>query len=231
MARRLNAAAAEEAGRNDLTDEEKTALFNQAVDAELAIRRKRQEFNATIGRERNEMVVGPWKSKLGFPMGKLAEAVNSRIVKDEAEEKDDEEKLLLELEFQRIKFLALDIGTQGKFDLSGGAANMPAKKDGKAKSAANGNGKAAKSGKGRKGGKNANVPDPETVADGIDDETQDTVAEAAKKGEAAGLEGKNLDLNPYRPGSKHHQSYAAHWKTAQRKVAEGIKQTPAATAH
>lgn len=220
MARKLNAETAAEAGRNELTPEERHVLNEQACQRMSQLDEERKTFNAAQSKARKEITGGMVKGQLGMAMADW----NALVFRPWLLKQDEKNQERYEL-YQRTQkeaFEFLERGETGDMlkpldEVGGAGKNGKTAKESKAK---------ATPGKAKKGAKE---PKPERD-DGFSDHP-DTVEVAGEKGFEAGNGGKNKDTNPYEYGTKHYQAWNTNWTAAQSKLAEGIKKAPEARTH
>lgn len=219
MAKRLQADNADQVRPNQLTPEEMTQRLNDAISAQLELDRKRETFNAKLREDRNENVLSVVRDVLGMPTTTFSIFVRA------AKLKADESNQVAWDDFKnhlQIGTAALGIGEQLSLfdDVRGGMKKKGGgKKKTEAKTATRGRRQPGKSTTGAK-------LIEETKTAFAEAATADTVTEAKAKGAEAGSAGKDLATNPYKPGTKHSQGYAAGWHKAQAAIAAGIGKTP-----
>lgn len=216
MAKKLNAETAADAGRNELTPEERHVVNEAACQRLSQLDEERKTFNAAQSKARKEITGGMVKGQLGMAMADW----NALIFRPWLLKQDEKNQERYEL-YQRTQkeaFEFLERGETGDMlkpldEVGGAGKNGKTAKESKAKATA---------GKPKKAKK--------ADADGFSDHT-DTVEQAGEKGFEAGNGGKNKDTNPYEYGTKHYQAWNTNWTAAQSKLAEGIKQTPESRPH
>ena len=223
MSKRMDGPADAGLGHNQMTQDDRQALLQTAIELQIAIDRERDTFNSTMRERRNREVVAKVKGSLGLPLGQFAFLVK---LKKQQDDPDNEEQWLLTKRVLAEGFAALEIGSQGDMLKAMGVKaieDVAADSKSKAKELAKGKTKAKAPAKKGKAAAEAKTPEnPE--------EPDDTIEQAADKGFEAGAEAKvNMDDNPYPIGTKNNQAWAAQYRAAQANNAREIGQAP--TAH
>jgi hypothetical protein len=218
MAKRLQSDNAEKVRPNALSPDERQDRLSEAIAAQLELDRKRDTFNAKLREDKNENVLSIVRDVLGMPTSTFSIFVRA------AKLKANEENAVAWEDFQTHILegvAALQIGAQLDLFADTGGKNK-GKAKGKAKAAATPK-LAASRGRRKPAEKKADAKTERPTP--TSETTKDTVAQAREKGEAAGSMGQDLDQNPYKPGSKHRQGYAAGWHKAQGAIAAQIGKT------